>query len=276
MEFNFKVGELLFKLYKFIFDFKDLRRDEVDKEEIIRAIRRVWSQKDNLIRKEILNFISKAKSDIKDITKNREKIKKILSEIDATDDEKEKILISFEKLNSHKINREKIISKLNYIRDKKLISKLKEVCNFELNSINEIEFSHCFEIFICNQSLKKEIILKSKSLDFRELLTSSTFDEVVRYIKNVQKELIKNREIEINQFIKNHQNHKYLKKDEFCNCFQKYPVDSELYNTKIDFEIVQRVVKMVVPESRISELNEEFIIDKFEIKSFLDIKLSSS
>ncbi len=53
----------------------DLRRDEVDKEEIIRAIRRVWSQKDNLIRKEILNFISKAKSDIKDITKNRERDK---------------------------------------------------------------------------------------------------------------------------------------------------------------------------------------------------------
>ncbi len=254
--------EVLFKLYRFIFD---EQKETPTREFAIRSIRRIWSQSNYSIRVGIVDFLRQFKeSSIKSKSKNRAKVAEILESFELDESEKIELLHIFENTPSHKLTESKISSKLEYIRFKETIERLKSVEQFDFNSINELEFSNSFEITLCGENFHKLLLVKTQSIDIKSTLKSLSFDEVLERIRELKKDAISRKELEIKKWLKRAESHRYLTKDEFCRYFKSMPPESKFEYIPIGFRTLKRIIKEELVGVELLDNSEQIIVERDE------------
>ena len=209
------------------------------KDEMIKSICRVWSEANFLIRKEIVEFLD---------SKNRDKIKikeiilEILDDLELEQRELNLLIESSLQMNPSKLNREKLIKQLSYIRFKEQINQIESALEVEFNSLNEMEFVHSFEFKITGASFSKLILLRSHSIDLKELLQKSQ-SQILKYLNIIKSDLISQKEIEIEEFTKSLLGNRYLSLEKARALLKRLPVDTPFNQTPIDTKTITEIIQ---------------------------------
>jgi len=245
----------------------NLNLEDLNRETLIKALRRAWSNGEYSVRKVIVDYLKSRKRDTKG-SKSKDSLDRVALILDILEDtersreEEEQLLESFLELPIEKITKEKLLNKLEYIRFKESLSKIANELNIEFSPLGEILFSHPFNFTIDDFSFTKHLLLKGRELDLKHLLKTKELKDVISLLEREKERLINEKAKEIELFLSSIKSNRYLKLDEIKEQLKRVPIDRELYHTPIDYTLVDRALHSIDKDIEILPLNDSFLIEK--------------
>ena len=231
----------------------------LERNDIIKYIRRVWSEGDYAIRKIIVDFIEEKYAFKK--SEKRDKVDLILSfldDIDTTPQEDEAILLEFADKKISKITKEKVLNKLNYIRMSKILLEYSNELAINFIGNNTIEFIYPHTIVIEDREFEINIVHNEPLKTSLNSLIQLEKDEALDILKLAKEKAIEQKKQDLKEFIKEISNLEYLSTKYLMDIFGalKEPIDN-LYHCPIPFNIVKKVLKkldgsLVVSNNRLN------------------------
>jgi len=241
----------------------------LERVDIIKYLRMVWSEGDYNKRKIIVEFLEDFFK--KEALDKKDKVQTILSfleDLETSPQEEEEILSFFMDKKLSKITKEKVINKLNYIRFSKILESYAKELNIEFIGDNSIEFCKYHNILLENQELKINLIHTIKlNINLQELIKYE-FNKAVSILNEHINLAYSQKEQELNEFLKNVKNLPI--KDNLFDIFKSLnePV-SNLYHCPIPKKIVKKIVTNLDENIEINENKNNFLISKnFEYNLF--------
>ena len=255
----------------------ELELFQLDRDELIRGLRRAWSEGDHRAREEIFRYLRQSISPRCAISKKRtidgvDKILMLLEGIEHTKDEESEILENFINIKRIKITKEKIVSKLEYIRLKNRLISLEDRLGVVFDNMEIMSFYESYIFKMRDIDFTKRLLSKSKPIDFNSLWRQDDSD--ILNILSIEKEiLIDNKQELIDKFISSliDIEHKYLSQEQILNIIRTMPPEVELYHIPINIEIIESILKDINPKYNIFESSDHFIIEKYKIYRLFDI-----
>ena len=257
----------------------DLKLSSYQSNEMIRALRRVWSEGEYYTRKEIIEYLLMKKRGKKRQTKDtiptQDRVEWILSLVDEelTREEEEEILEHFIPLANAKITPKKIENRLQYIRKKRRLKHIQESLEVEIDSKESLSFTYPFEFKISKDKFTKYLLVHSPELDFKSLLEKDDKSVIQKLQEQKSKAIIKEQK-KIDDFCLLLQEHCYLNQDEIIKNLKHMPIESKLYDTPIDYAIIERVLHQIDSNISIILSGEDFILEKDESLKIYDTNVN--
>jgi len=243
----------------------------LERQEHIRALRRVWSEADFGYRKAIVDHLSgrrvlppSERTAASAEKFGRDKVGKILSLLrhyEHTPEEEAAILESFIELRHAKITPKNIKSKLEYLRLMNRIATLQEALNVTFNTLNEMEFYHSYRFDFPHEGFDKTLLTRSHTLDMHPLLKQDD-EKIIEILSQLKEQLIAEKNRQITAFIASLEGHRYLSMDEAYSLIRRLPTDGDLYHNPIDTERIERIIHEIDPAYYLIESGEHFIVEK--------------
>jgi ATP-dependent RNA helicase SUPV3L1/SUV3 len=224
--------------------------DSLAKEDLIRILRREWSESDLELRAHILAFF-KAENRIypgsatKEPSKERqEHIAELIAQLDATPQEAKALEQAFIEIRSKKITLSKMESTLRHLRlgaKRDMIEHaLEGVFDFE----NRLEFNASFEYRIFENRFNKIHTLKTPPLTY-ETLQNTSQEQIIQQLQTQIRTLIDERQQRINTFIARitRKPHRYLSADAIITLLKRIPPESDETYPPIDAHYLETILK---------------------------------
>jgi len=262
----------------------DLEVPALEREENIRALRRVWSEADFGYRKAIVDHLSGKKSlsaaptRATQTTEKRPgldkvgKILSILNNYEHTPQEEQKILESFIELRHAKITPKNIQSKLSYIRLTHRVKVFEEALDVSFSNTNEMEFYHSYGFDLPEESFTKTLLTHSHTLDMLPLLKQNN-SKVIEILSTLKEALIQEKTTQVTVFIASLQDHKYLSAEESTSLLHRLPAEGDLYHNPIGPDILERIIHALDPEYYLIESGDHFVVEKSKTIPFYDTQI---
>lgn len=255
--------------------------------EMIKAIRRVWSESSIEIRTIILNFLTdKTKYDKNHtpqtiLTEKTALIVDLLSQIPHTQEEEHIILNSFVDSKHHKVTLGKLQNKLLYMRQKKYFNIMERRLDITFNATNQMEFYHSFIFRFSEYDFNKILVCISPTIEF-DSMDEMSEDEIALQLIDVKNEIISKRQSEIDNFILQliSSEHKYLTQKEMMAYFKNTSPDNDLLHTPIAFSKIETIIRNINNNYFVSQSTDHIIVEKekkhhfHNSNLFYDISLS--
>ena len=239
------------------------------RDEMIRALRRIWSERDAGTREMIVSYLTQSykavpySGKVKQPLDKVEKILQLLEGVKHTKQEENLLLDTFIDVKSSKITEEKVINKLGYLRMRERLHALEKALEAEFNSLNEMEFYHSFTFSLQNFDFNKLLLCITEPLPMDELWELSD-EDIISQLKMIKEKTIiaKNGEIEafLSHFIQT--KHPYLSEEEMTAALKKMPPESLLYHAPLSQEIVENIVRNISDKYVVFESTDHIIIEK--------------
>ncbi|KYJ87244.1 helicase-related protein [Sulfurovum riftiae] len=246
----------------------ELNLDSHEHDDMVRALRRVWSEEGAGTRELIVSYLTQSHKAVHTSKRSApldkvEKIMHILDEVEHSREEENQILDAFINVKSAKITQEKVVGKLHYLRMKGRLAILEKSLEVEFNSLNEMEFYHSF-------------IFSLKAFDFNKLLQCTTpplpLDEmwemsdekILEKLKKIKEETIRVRTEEIEQFLRsvNEKEHPFLTDEQIATALKRMPPESELYHAPLPLELIEEILHSISEKYDVFESADHLIIEK--------------
>jgi len=231
-----------------------------ERDEMIRAIRRVWSEEGAGTREMIVSYLTerykavpKGKREAPDSDKVG-KILSILSHFEHDKHEENMILDAFIDMKHSKITPEKIANKLHYLRLKERLGRLEKKLGVEFTTLNEMQFTHSFTFSLEKYDFNKLLLCTTEPLPLDELWELP--DEVIlQRLTQIKEETIETRNEEIEAFLDHllHTKHPYLDEEEMSEALKHMPIESPLYHAPIKFSIIENILKNISDKYEVYE-----------------------
>ena len=248
----------------------------LERDDIIKYLRRVWSEGNYNTRKVIVEFLEDSFKEV--LKEKKDKVDLILSFLDGietTPAENEIILAEFMDKKLAKITKEKVLGKLNYIRVSNILRDFEDKLDIKFIGDNSIEFYHT-QTFSIEDS--KNIVhnfelnmLSSIKLDMSvDKLASLDSKDALEYLNNFKELAIKEKKEQLDEFLKNIKNIDILESDDLIKIFKsiKEPI-TNLYHCPIPLKIVKSaLLKMDKDLEVVINKNNFLITKKFDINLF--------
>jgi len=242
-----------------------------EREEMIRALRRIWSEEGAKSRELIVSYLTQP---YKAVTKGqspapeRDKVGKILSILskkEHTKEEENLILESFIDKKHSKITPEKIFNKLHYLRIKSRLSNLEERLDVSFNTLNEMEFTHRFTFALKEIDFTKQLLCVSDPVPLDEIWQMEE-TEALSYLQSVKEKAVTKRQEEISTFLDalNKAPHPYLDNEEIERALKRMPPHESLYHAPIPFETIEKILKNISQKYEIFESSDHIIVEKLK------------
>ena len=254
----------------------EAKLESLKKSDVIKYLRRVWSEGEYSLRKKIVDFIEEQLSFKKN--EKKDKVDLILSFLegsDATLEEKELILSEFIDKKISKITKDKILHKLNYIRMKDILNRYSKELNIEFIGNNSIEFLYKHPISIDTQEIDLNLV-HTISLDISlNNLISKEENEAIEYLNSLKHKAIELKKEELNRFRDDILNIEYLTKEQLIDIFKsiKEPIKN-LYYSPIPLNIVKKVLKTLDKDIKVIANNLNYLISKEYKTKLFDEEIS--
>ena len=252
----------------------DTKLPQMDRESMIRNLRRLWSEGEYKIRKEIVDYLlSKFGKDEKKSNKKKSKNPKssidtlsdMISELNCSREEEEELLQYFLEESNSKVTKSKLQNRLQYIRMRQKRDRVMKIASATLDLDDRLEFVEEFIFRLPTHSFVKYLSIKTKPIDI-EKLSSMSDEEVAEYIDRLKEEAIAQKELEIDEFLANLEGNRYLDMDIIESAIRAMIPDMELYHIPIPSEIVERIILSSIPDEYnlyVVESDEHFMIEQF-------------
>ncbi|HIC79270.1 MAG TPA: helicase, partial [Sulfurovum sp.] len=145
----------------------DLKVPMLVKKEMVRALRQVWSEGNVHLRMHIVNYLEQMnlKKVHLDETDKVSYIVSLLAKHEHNKEEEQQILSAFIDTKFNKISEEKILNKLNYIRQQRLMNIWEKKVEVEFNTLSQMEFYHSYEFAMNEETFYKSLLTTSSSIE---------------------------------------------------------------------------------------------------------------
>jgi len=259
----------------------DLQLPVLEREENIRALRRVWSEGDYRYRKAIVDHLSgkrplTPRSRESDPLPSRQdkvgKILSLLSHYPHSDREAEQIVESFIDAKHAKITPRHIKNRLDYLRLQAESAKLEEALDITLSPLNEMEFYHSYRIVCAQTAFGKTLLTRSEPLDLPQLLQKESASVIAELTQRKQA-LIEEKQAEITQFVSTFEGHRYLSAEECCALIRRMPAEGDLYHIPIPTRRMEEIVRALDSDYYLIESGEHFVVEKAKYYPLFDLEI---
>ncbi len=242
--------------------------ESIDREDMIRSLRRIWSEGEYKIRKEIVDYLmgifgKKSQSTKKSKTtkdNTLQLIQEAISQIDCTPSEKDELVKYFLETNS-KITKAKLQNRLEYIRRKQKRDKIAQIASATLDIEDRLEFVDEFIFRFPTESFVKYLSLKTQPIDI-DRVSSMSDEEIKEYIAKIKNEAIEQKELEIDEFLNSIQNHKYLDEATIISSIKAMAPDSDFLHIPIPTTIIEKIIHQIDSSLFLMESEDHFLIQK--------------
>jgi ATP-dependent RNA helicase SUPV3L1/SUV3 len=239
------------------------------REEMVRILRRVWSEEGAGTRELIVSYLTKGHKAVhsgKRETQADDKVGKILSilsTIEHSVQEENYILEAFIDAKHSKITPEKIKNKLYYMRLKNKLHTLEKSLDATFTSENEMEFYHRFTFRLKEVDFSKMLMCKTEAIEL-EMLDSTDESMLIERLHARKTKAIEKKEKEIETFCKtlNLCESHYLTQDELYATLKALHPDSPIDQAPIKFETVEKLLKNIHPTCHIFESQDHIVIEE--------------
>ena len=251
----------------------ELQLPSFERDEMIRALRRVWSEEGVGARELIVSYLTQNHKAVHAQKSNQpldkvDKILHLLEDIEHSKHEENLILESFIDTKSAKITLDKVEKKLYYLRMKERIRNFEKKLNIVFNPLNEIEFTHSFTFKLKAHDFSKLLLCVSDPIALDELWEKEE-EEIIFYLEQTKETCIEKKEAEIEAFLEAlyKRPHPLLSEEEIAQALRKMPPDETLYHAPIPFYIIEKILKNISDKYDVFESTGHIIIEK---EKFLD------
>ena len=256
--------ELLMELLMLL----ELKLPYLDRDEMLRTLRREWSDGDYKTRKIIVERLSqeygrgkKSRAPKSDSRDTIEEMAYILDELGADRDEEQEVLDSLLESKKSSVSRDKIEKRLAYIRRRRRLERICSILEASFNDRNELEFVSAYEFSFSAHSFVKYLLTRTEAVDIDSMLEERD-EDIVTTLEHMKSEARRRREEEISLFVSSLHEHRYLGERDAEISIRRAPLQSELYHIPIPYEIVRGIVDEIDPNIYIMESQEHFGIEK--------------
>jgi len=245
-----------------------------EREDLVRALRRAWSEEGASVRELIVSYLTKGhkavhsggKENHDGEPKGKDKVGKILhilSELEHTAQEENLILDAFIDAKHSKIRPDKIRNKLTYLRVKGRLQTLEKALDVQFNTLNEMEFYHSFTFSLKKVDFNKLLLCKSESLELDEMSALGD-DKVIEVLALLKAESIEKKQSELEAFLEhvNKPTHPYLNDSEMHTLLKSMPPESDFYHTPIGLHSIEEILVNISGKYDVFESTDHIIIEK--------------
>jgi ATP-dependent RNA helicase SUPV3L1/SUV3 len=238
-------------------------------DDMVRAIRRVWSEEGAGTREMIVSYLTQS---YKAVTKGSrekqpldkvEKILHLLEGVEHSKHEENLLLEAFIDLKSAKITQEKVIGKLHYLRMKERLSSLERSLDATFNTLNEMEFYHSFTFALEHTDFNKLLLCTTPPLPM-DTLWQLDDTQIVEKLKAIKEETIAGKKEEINSFLKQLQTRKHpcLNEEQISDALRKMPPETALFHAPLELDIIENILINISSKYHIFETTDHIIVEK--------------
>jgi len=239
------------------------------REEMIRMLRRVWSEEGAGTRELIVSYLTKGHKTVHSGKREEQstdkvgKILSILSTMEHTTQEENIILESFIDAKHSKITPDKIKNKLHYMRIKGRLNALENALDTQFTTSNEMEFYHSFTFELKDIDFNKLLLCKTKPLDMDEMALEND-ENVIARLQTIKEETIIQKQAELSAFldILKSTKHPYLTDDEIHIQLKSMPPEYVLYHAPISLNTIENILINISDKYDVFESTDHIIIEK--------------
>ena len=239
------------------------------KDEMIRTLRRVWSEGEAVSREKIVSYLTQSYKAIPYTGNSKrpldkvEKILQLLGDKDYSKHEENLLLEAFIDVKSSKITEEKVLNKLGYLRMRSRLHTLEKSLEVVFNSLNEMEFYHSFTFAMQNFDFNKLLLCTSPTLDMDELWHLNDV-QIIAKLESIKEEAIRKKTIEIEGFLEHIQDtkHHYLSEKEIQAALKSMPPEVSLFHAPIAFQSIEKIFTDISDKYEVFESTDHLIIEK--------------
>ncbi|MEA3491373.1 MAG: helicase-related protein [Campylobacterota bacterium] len=263
----------------------ELELPSLSRDEMIRGLRRAWSEGDHVLREHIIRHLSidESREEIPIKAKPLDKVGKILmflEDIEHSREEESRILESFIETKSSKITEEKIWQKLTYIRLQSRFRLLEEALEVSFNTLNEMEFYQSYHFGMREVDFTKLLLTHSAALAMDDLWE---LDDavIIEQLRDEKSKTITERQKSIDTFITHtQQDHPWLSQDQMIRHIKQMQPDTDLYHIPLSFDLLDKILLSINNRYELFESIDHFIIEKSKMLTMfgeeLEYKISLS
>ena len=240
------------------------------RESMLKNLRRIWSEGEYKIRKEIVDFLMSAFGR-KNSKKRQDKqkstidvISDLISDLNCNREEEEELLEYCLNSQNGKISKSKLENRLQYIRMRKKRERVMKIASANLSVDDRLEFIHEFIFRLPKHSFVKYLTVKSETLDI-EKLSAINDEELKSVLQDIKEKAISEKELEIDEFVSHLEKHRYLDEDTIQEAIRKTQPDTDLIHIPLPVERVENIIRSTIPEGYkvfVIESEEHFLIQK--------------
>jgi len=236
----------------------------LERDDIIKYLRRVWSEGNHSVRKAIVDFLEDKTREKK--LEKRDKVDLILSYLEdenVTPQEAESILADFVDKKLSKISEKKVKKKLFYLRKVKILDEYASLLDIEFVGANSIEFIEPFKIEICNRDIDINLLCTLElDTNTTELITKSK-EFIIEYLTQAKERAKDFKKSELNEFLKSLKEINYLDDATLLKIFLnlKEPIENP-FKIPVPLKIVKKILKYFSKDIEISLNKSTFLIGK--------------
>jgi ATP-dependent RNA helicase SUPV3L1/SUV3 len=242
----------------------DLKVPMLTKKEMIKALRQTWSESNVQLRLHIINYLDQmnlSKSRI-DESDKVSLIVSLLAKHEHTKEEEQQILSAFIDTKTNKITEDKIVNKLNHIRQHQEMKIWENALDISFNSIDEIEFYHSYEFTMSTTTFFKSLLTTTKSLPANTLLDEN-HEKIKQELLILKESAIKEKSDEITSFLERVKNeHRYLSEEEITKLIRSMPPEDSLYEIEIPLNIIREIISLINPNYKVLMQPNTIVISK--------------
>ena len=245
----------------------DLKVAMLVKKEMVRALRQAWSEGTTGFRLTVVDYLEQMNIRSKKIDESDKVlyIASLLDKYEHSKEEEQQILSAFIDTKFNKITEDKIVNKLNYLRQQERMNFWEKKIDVEFNTLSEMEFYHSYEFEMSEETFYKSLLTTTKSIE-NNLLIEKEEDYIKENLENLKKSAIYHKQEEIKSFlerIKN--NHKYLSEQEIIKFIRSMPPEDSFYEIDIPLQVIKEIILLIDEKYRVSLQGNSIVVakDKF-------------
>lgn len=239
------------------------------KEDMVRALRRIWTEEGAGTRELIVSYLTQNHKAVHPSTAEKVdldkvgKILNILSRIEHSQEEENLILAHFIDAQHAKIIPKKIYNKLYYLRRKDTLYTLEKHLDISFSSCNEMEFYHSFTFGLEKYDFNKLLLCKSHIIDL-DTLWKCEEEEILTQLQAIKTKVIEDKSNDLKDFLShiNGHSHPYLSVDEIYHALKAMPPESTFYHAPLRLEILENMMRKISDKYDVFESTDHIIIEK--------------
>ncbi|HIP51519.1 MAG TPA: helicase, partial [Campylobacterales bacterium] len=253
----------------------DLKVPMLVKKEMVRALRQVWSEGNVHLRLHIVNYLDQMnlKKVHLDETDKVSYIVSLLGKHEHNKEEEQQILSAFIDTKLNKISEDKILNKLNYIRQQRLMNVWEKKVEVEFNTLSQMEFYHSYEFAMNEETFYKSLLTTSSSIE-NNLLLNGDEAYIKQELEALKLSAIAQKMEEVTDFLESvKDNHRYLSQSEVIKLIRAMPPEDSFYEIDIPLNILREIVSQVDPLYLLTIQGSSIVISKEKTYPFYETTL---
>ncbi|WP_345972782.1 helicase-related protein [Sulfurimonas diazotrophicus] len=237
-----------------------------EREELVRTLRRLWSDADIDLRQAITAFFTAEgrvypSPNTKEPSVERsEKIDAILETMDVTPSEARALHNSFIEVRTKKITPEKMEAKLAHLRFEQKRARIEKACEGRFDLDDRFEFNALLDYDLFGEQFRKIHPLKTPAFSFT-YLNDSDEAELVTEITAAKADVTRQKQAELTVFLSSlDASHPYLSPEQIVQTLKSAPPDGRLTLPPLPDSLLRTVLERQTPLSTMLQTDEEIVL----------------